>query len=69
MSRLLPWMLVASTAACSGAPAPGGDGTTSIPEGTAASQAAPGASADAGAVKRLHLIFTGNVHGEIEPCG
>ncbi len=30
---------------------------------------APASSAPRAGPSKLHLIFTGNVHGEIEPCG
>ena len=61
MSRIVPLMFMVG-AACT-------PGSTSSPGSDDSSPTAPTSSADDGAAKRLHLIFTGHVHGEIEPCG
>jgi hypothetical protein len=54
MTDLKPLILMALAAGCTG--------------GAKAPSAGESASNVTGP-RKLHLIFTGNVHGELEPCG
>ena len=63
MSLARPLLIAALAAGCSGKTGPGAGPSSGATPADAPAPAAPDGA------KKLHLIFTGNVHGEIEPCG
>lgn len=65
MSALRPLLFATMAVGCTTKPASVG----APPDAPAASAKSPSANVAPGAARKLHLLFTGNVHGEIEPCG